>query len=262
MTEDRNPVRVLIVDDEPLSRANIRQALSTGSDWEIIGECASAAAARQALAKAPADVVLLDIQMPNETGLSFAEALSEGERPPLVVFVTAYAEHAVEAFELHALDYLLKPFSDDRLARMVERVEATIRGGGRLAYGHAVKDFVARSRATGEGRTEPLQRLAIRSIGRIDLVDVRDVLWVEAAGNYVELHLADRTILHRVTMSNLEAQLDPAVFLRVHRRALVRRDQCVRLRASGDGSYVLDLKCGAEIGVSEGRLAQVRTALT
>jgi two-component system LytT family response regulator len=262
LTESPPPIRVLIVDDEPLSRANIRRALATASNWAVVAECPSAAAARAELARGPVDVVLLDIQMPSETGLSLAATLSRTERPPLVVFVTAYADHAVEAFELYALDYLLKPFSDRRLKRMIERVEATIAGDGRQAYGSSVLDFIERSRLANPGNREPLKRIAVRSVGRIDFVDVRDVLWVEAAGNYVELHLPDRRVLHRVTMGSLEAQLDPEAYLRVHRKALVRRDQCVRLRTKGDGSHAVDLKCGDVVDVSDSRLVRVRAALT
>jgi len=251
-------IRYLIVDDEAPGRANLRLALAAHPDWMPAGECDSAAAARAWLAERDVDVVFLDVQMPVESGLVLARHISRGSEPPLIVFVTAYSEHAIDAFEVHALDYLLKPVGDARLAQAVERCAAMLRQRQREAYGAAVRDFVG---TDGAPPAPYPDRLNVRSVGRIEQVCVEDVLWVEAAGNYVELHLAGRTVLHRITLNRLEALLDPASFLRVHRGAIVRRGQIGALSATGDGSWRLRLRCGGEVAVSERYLAGLKAAL-
>jgi len=251
-------VRYLIVDDEAPSRANLRLALAAYPDWLLLAECDGAAAARTALAEHEVDVIFLDIQMPVESGLVLAREISRLRTPPLIVFVTAYSEHAVDAFEVHALDYLLKPLSDVRLAQAVERIAALLGQRQREAYGAALRDYVD----AGAGQAaERLERINVRSVGRIEQIRVDDILWVESAGNYVELHLEGRAVLHRITLNRLEALLDPAVFLRVHRSAIVRRSQIARLETVGDGSYRLTLRCGAEVAVSERYLGALKSAM-
>jgi two-component system LytT family response regulator len=171
------------------------------------------------------------------------------------VFVTAYSEHAIDAFEVHALDYLLKPLSDARLAQAVERSADMLRQRQREAYGAALRSYVDADAAAYA------VHLNVRSVGRIEQVRVAEILWLAAAGNYVELHLVERTVLHRITLNRLEALLDPAVFLRVHRGAIVRREQLARLATTGDGTYRLNLRCGAEVAVSERYLAALKSAL-
>jgi len=251
------PIRYLIVDDEAPGRTNLRLAMDAHPDWLLVAECDGAAAARTALAGAGANVavVFLDVQMPGESGLVLARELSRLREPPLVVFVTAYSEHAIDAFEVHALDYLLKPLSDARLAQAVERSADMLRQRQREAYGAALRSYAdADAKAFAD-------HLNVRSVGRIEQVRVADILWLAAAGNYVELHLPGRTLLHRITLNRLEALLDPALFLRVHRGAIVRRDQLARLATTGDGTHRLGLRCGAEVAVSERYLAALKTAL-
>jgi len=251
-------VRYLIVDDEAPSRANLRLALAAYPDWLLLAECDGAAAARTALAEHEVDVIFLDIQMPVESGLVLAREISRLRTPPLIVFVTAYSEHAVDAFEVHALDYLLKPLNDARLAQAVERIGALLGQRQREAYGAALRDYVD----AGAGQAvERLERINVRSVGRIEQIRVDDILWIESAGNYVELHLEGRAVLHRITLNRLEALLDPAVFLRVHRSAIVRRGQIARLETVGDGSYRLTLRCGAAVGVSERYLVALKSAM-
>lgn len=251
-------VRYLIVDDEAPSRANLRLALAAYPDWLLLAECDGAAAARAALAESEVDVIFLDIQMPVESGLVLAREISRLRTPPLIVFVTAYSEHAVDAFEVHALDYLLKPLNDARLAQAVERIGALLGQRQREAYGAALRDYVD----AGAGQpVERLERINVRSVGRIEQIRVDDILWVESAGNYVELHLEGRTVLHRITLNRLEALLDPADFLRVHRSAIVRRSQIARLETVGDGGYRLTLRCGAEVAVSERYLGALKSAM-
>jgi two-component system LytT family response regulator len=251
-------VRYLIVDDEAPSRANLRLALAAHPDWLLVAECDGAAAARAALVAQDVDVIFLDIQMPVESGLVLAREVSRMREPPLIVFATAYSEHAVDAFEVHALDYLLKPVNDVRLAQTVERIGAMLAQRQREAYGAALRDYVD---ADGSETMERPERINVRSVGRIEQVRVDDILWVESAGNYVELHLEGRTVLHRITLNRLEALLASGDFLRVHRSAIVRRSQIARLETVGDGSYRLTLRCGATVAVSERYLTALKSAM-
>jgi two-component system LytT family response regulator len=248
------PVRVLIVDDEAHARTNLRMALAALPGWEVVGECASAAAARAHLDLAPdgVDVLLLDVQMPLESGLELARGLSRQALPPLVVFVTAHRDHALEAFDVHALDYIVKPVDPRRLRSALERACAML--NQRSAYGQALRDFS--NPAPGYWR-----ELAVRSVGRIDRVALCDVQWMESAGNYVSLHMEQRTLLHRCTLTELEGHLDPTEFLRVHRRTLVRRSQMLAMRQTQEGSSLVQLRCGTELAVSERYAAAVKAAL-
>jgi two-component system LytT family response regulator len=248
-------IRYLIVDDEAPGRANLRLAMADHPAWTLVAECDSAAAARSALASLDVDLVFLDIQMPVESGLVLARDISRLREPPLIIFVTAYSEHAVDAFEVHALDYLLKPVSDARLAQAVERSAAMLRHRQREAYGAALRDYV------DAAATPHAEHLNVRSVGLIERIRVSDVLWIESAGNYVELHLAGRTVLHRITLNRLEALLAPVDFLRVHRSAIVRRDQIVSLETTGEGTYRLALRCGAAVAVSERYLGALKSPL-
>lgn len=251
------PIRALIVDDEEPGRVNLRYGLAGHAPWQVAGECASAAAARTALAGPDGqgiDVVFLDIQMPQESGLALARELAQRDEPPLIIFVTAYNVYAVEAFEVHALDYLLKPFDDQRLAQTLERAQAMLAQRQRANYGAAL-------RAYAQPQPAYWRQLSVRSVGRIECVQLDEVLWMEAAGNYVELRLAARRVLHRVTLSRLEQHLDPACYVRVHRSAIVRAAQIASLAAHGDGSHQAVLRCGDTVPVSERYLAAVKARL-
>lgn len=249
-------VRYLIVDDELPSRTNLRLALAAHPDWRLVAECDGTAAARAVLAAQDVDVIFLDIQMPAESGLVLAREISRASAPPLIVFVTAYSEHAVDAFEVHALDYLLKPLNDARLAQTVERIGAMLGQRQREAYGAALRDYVDAGQAQAA-----LERINVRSVGRIEQILVADIRWIESAGNYVELHLAGRTVLHRITLNRLETLLAPGDFIRVHRGAIVRRSEIARLDTVGDGGYRLTLRCGAAVAVSERYLGALKSAM-
>lgn len=248
-------VRYMIVDDEEPGRVNLRLALDAHPDWSLVAECDGTAAARSALATHEIDVLFLDIQMPAEPGLVLARELSRLHEPPLIIFVTAYSVHAIDAFEVHALDYLLKPLDDARLAQAVERAGAMLRQRQRQAYGAALRNYV------DAGGAQRLEHISVRSVGRIEQIRVSDIEWVESAGNYVELHLAARSVLHRITLNRLEMLLDPGQYLRVHRGAIVRRDQIGRLAHSGDGNYRLTLRGGGELAVSERYLGMLKSSM-
>lgn len=245
-------MKALIVDDEAHARTNLRFALQALPGWEIAAECASASAARAFMETRSADIVLLDVQMPVESGLDFALELSRRESPPLIVFVTAHRGHALEAFDVHALDYIVKPVDENRLRQALERAGKLL--DQRTAYIAALRGFV-----------NPVPgywtELAVRSVGRIDRVNLSDVLWIESAGNYVELHLPQRTFLHRTTLSELERYLDPEQFHRIHRRILVRSGEMSALRQVQEGSYELTLASGARLPVSERYAASVKARL-
>lgn len=242
-----SPIRALIVDDELLARENLRHAIGSVPGWLVTGECESAAAARQFLADRQVDVVFLDIQMGRESGLGLARSLVDRESPPVIVFVTAYEQFAIDAFDLHAIDYLLKPFDDARLAQTLERVHALLR----LKHGA--------SASPGDGFC---RRVTVRSVGHLEVVELADVRWIGAAGNYAELHLAGRTLLHRVAFGALMDRLDPSEFIRTHRSVGARREQCVALSVVGDGVYSLRLRCGDVVPVSERYVQGVRDVLS
>ena len=246
-------IRYAIVDDEEPGRTNLRLAMEAHPGWRLAFEADSAARARDALASNPVDLLFLDIQMPRESGLLLARELGQLLEPPLVVFVTAHSVHAIEAFEVHALDYLLKPLDDARLAHAVDRAALLLAGRQRGAYGKALRAYAA--------GPAYLEQISVRSVGRIDQVQVADILWLEAQGNYVALHTEMGSPLHRVALSRLEAHLDPGQFVRVHRGAVVRRAQAVGLSVVGDGSYLLRLRCGGEVPVSERYVGAVREML-
>ena len=257
------PIRALLVDDEPLARANLRQALAEYPGWTIAGECAGARATRAFLASSPVDVVFLDVQMPFESGLSLARELVEAPLPPLIVFVTAFDRYAIEAFEVQALDYLLKPVDDARLALALARVAEALAIRQRAAYALAVRDAADEvEQGRGTAASDFLKRICVRSVGTMESVAVASVEWIASAGNYVELHLAGRTILHRTTMSTLERHLDPAEFLRVHRTAIVRRALVTAIESAGEGAFALTLASGVRIPVSERQAPAVRALLS
>lgn len=249
------PVRYLIVDDEARSRTNLRLALSEVVDWELAAECDSAAGARSAMQRHEPDLIFLDIQMPGESGLVLAREIAAQSAPPLVVFVSAYSEHAIDAFEVFALDYLLKPVGDARLAQAVERATAMLAQRQRGSYGAALRDYA------NAGAGQRMDHVNVRSVGSIEQIRFGEILWMQSASNYVELHLDGRTVLHRITLNRLEALLPPGDYLRVHRSTIVRRDQIARLATGGDGAWRLGLRCGAEVAVSERYLPALKTAM-
>ena len=244
-------VRALIVDDEAPARVNLRCALADYPAWEVVEECASVACAGRVLAQSDIDVVFLDIQMPGQSGLVLARALAASVAPPLVIFVTAHNAFAVDAFEVHALDYLLKPVNDERLGAAIARAALMLEQRQRAGYGQALRAYVADA-------GQYLQQLSVKSVGRIECVQLADVRWIEASGNYVLLHQAGRSIMHRTPLGRLVQRLDPASFMQVHRGAVVRLDQLQSLEAAGDGVYRLQLACGDTVSVSERYAAQIR----
>ncbi|MFZ6641878.1 LytR/AlgR family response regulator transcription factor [Undibacterium sp. TC4M20W] len=195
--------------------------------------------------------------MPRESGLELARSLAAQSRPPLIIFVTAYNVHAIDAFELHALDYLLKPFSQDRFATTLERARQMLSLTQQPAYAQALAACLV---AGQHKAAEPtyLQQVTVRSVGEMECIRLADVHWIGAAGNYVELHLGQRVVLHRVALSKLEEYLDPRQFIRVHRGVIVRTDQPIHLQVMGNGGYQLTLRSGDEVAVSKNYIDALR----
>lgn len=236
-------MRVIVVDDEALARVNLRYALMDHPGCQLAGEFDTALAARAYLDHHDVDLVFLDIHMPQESGLDLARSLCRCPQPPLIVFVTALDHHAVAAFEVQALDYLVKPVDDARLAATLARARAMLALRQHAAPAHF------------------WSRIDVRSVGRIERVALDDVLWIAAAGNYVELHLRERTILYRIPISRLMRHLDPRVFLRTHRGVIVRTEQCATLAGPVDTAWTLTLRCAAAVPVSAQYVRQVRDCM-
>jgi two-component system LytT family response regulator len=255
-------IRALIVDDEAPGSENLALALGSYPGWSVVAAGESARHAREAIAGQEIEVAFIDVQMPHESGLGLARSLCALANPPLLVFVTAYSRYAIDAFEVHALDYLLKPLNDLRLSNALQRAEAMLAMRQRKGYADAVRDCVDDTERSVAGAALPyLRRVNVRSIGRIEAVDLADVTSMSSAGNYVELQVGSRSVLHRIPLSRLEPRLDPADFLRTHRTAIVRRSEARELVSVSEGAWLLRLRSGAAVPVSPRYLEQVRAQL-
>jgi two-component system LytT family response regulator len=229
-------IRTLVADDEPIARARMLSLLRDEPDIEVIGECATGPQAVSAIERTSPDLVFLDIQMPQIDGLTLARTL--GRSMPAVVFVTAYDEYALRAFEVHALDYVLKPYSTERF---------------KSAVVHARQHLTAkRASGTQAPAAERRDRLVIKSSGRIYFIRTRDIDWCEASGNYVRLHVGAQTHLVRGTMAHIESQLDQAQFVRIHRSTIVNVDRIQELHSSFGGEYVVLLHDKTRLTLSRG----------
>ena len=237
-------IRTLIVDDERLARRRLRRLLAAETDIEVVGECAGGLEAAEYLGTHDTDLLFLDVQMPQVDGFGVLASL-EPARVPLVVFVTAYDEYALKAFEVHAFDYLLKPFDRARFARTLEAVRGQLqaRNGGRSHHLAALIEELGARR----GRSA---RFPIKTANRVFFIRTEEIDWVEAADNYVCLHVGAERHLVRETMNAIEARLDPELFVRIHRSTIVNRDRILELRPWFHGEYVVKLAGGAELTLS------------
>lgn len=252
-------IRTIIIDDEPLAREGIRLLLDTDPEVEVVGECADGASAVETISRLRPDLLFLDVQMPEMSGFEVLAAL-ELDPLPAVVFVTAYDQYALEAFEIHALDYLLKPFEDRRLFAALHRAKEHLR----LAR---MNDLSARLIALLGSRGSPVEappptvrRIAVKSAGRTVFLDVADIDWIEAADYYVQLHAGHHSYLHRQSMTSLEQELDPNQFLRIHRSAMVNRERIRELRQHGRDVVVV-LQGGTELKVARGHREKLQSLL-
>jgi two-component system, LytTR family, response regulator len=237
-------LRAIIVDDEPLARRGLRQQLERHPTIRVIAECTTGAQAARAITTHDPDIVFLDIQMPGGGGFDVIAEIGPGARPA-IIFVTAYSEHAVRAFEVNAADYVLKPVDEARFDQALTRARARL--GTTIPEDNAVR---LKAVARAVGGAGGAHRVAIHDGDKTLLVNVHDIDWLEAAGNYVRVHAARRTIVTRGTLQGLSAQIDDARFLRVHRSAIVNSDAIVQVETAGKGLYVLGLRNGSKVDTS------------
>jgi len=240
-----NKIRALIVDDEPLARERLRSLLRDESAVEVVGECGNGPDAIAAVRRTPPDVVFLDMEMPGCDGLQVIAELPKENRPA-IVFVTAYEGFALEAFEVQAIDYLLKPFDRERFQKALRRVEEYIAARRTGAPGPKPATPPAESAPT----VKMPGRLTVKADGRVVFLKPDDIVWVEAADNYVILHLADGRLMVRETLGSLEERLGTAKFARVNRSALVHLDQIRELQPTFHGDYIVVLRDGTKVPLS------------
>jgi two-component system LytT family response regulator len=240
-------IRTFVVDDEPLARQRLLTLLEAEPDIELVGESADGRQAVAALRAQQPDLLFLDVQMPLLDGFGVLAAL-DAEHLPAVVFVTAYDRYALQAFEVHALDYLLKPFDRERFGKALERARAQLR---QEQSADANQKLLALLHDVREAR-RPAERLVVKSGSRVSFVRVEEIDWIEAAGNYLRLHVGSETHLLRETMSRLEERLDGKQFLRIHRSTIVNVERIRELQPSFHGDYLVLLRDGTELTLSRG----------
>lgn len=268
------PLRALVVDDEKPARQRLLALLRSQpvkKGLEVAGDCAGGEAALRALENAarsgqPVDILFLDVQMPEVDGFDVLEALHEGPPgpPPAIVFVTAYDQYALRAFDMHAVDYLLKPYSDERFEVALQRAVQFVRGGASnemLERMRALLDERSPGSAAGTG-LRYVDRIVLKERGRARLLPTREIRWVGAEGVYVEIHTKDgNTHLHREVLGKLEKQLDPEQFIRIHRSHLVSLDAIEELLQDSHGAYTVVLDDGTELKLSRSYREQVQGRL-
>lgn len=251
-----NAIRTLIVDDEPLGRERIRMLLSGDPEIEIVGECSDGRQAVESIKRSKPHLVYLDVQMPGMDGFAVLQAVAP-DAMPIVIFVTAYDRYAVQAFEVHALDYLLKSFDRERFQTALRRAKDQIRQS---------RDGLLGERLTGlledlQAREKRLTRLIVRSAGRISFVRVEEIDWLEAADNYVRIHVNRESYLIRETLQSLEGRLDPSKFLRIHRSTVVNFDRIKEMQPLFHGDYLVRLQDGTELTLTRNYKEKLATAL-
>lgn len=260
VTSPKQKIRTLIVDDEALARRTIRDLLVHDADIDIIGECSNGQEAVNMMQAQLPDLLFLDIQMPKLNGFE-ALAQVEVERIPAIIFVTAFDQYALKAFDVHALDYLLKPFTDQRFEEALKKAKAHIQMKeiNRLSQSLVAllgkNSGAARSveKAVAPERKNFLSRFMIRSSGKAAFIKVEDVDWIAADDYYIKLHVGSKSHLLRISMSELEEKLDPKKFLRIHRSTIINFDRVKELQQNPNGDCSVILRDGTELKLSRSR---------
>lgn len=240
-----NTIKALIVDDEPLARERIKRFLTDERDIELIGECADGQEAVSAIQTLAPDLVFLDIQIPELDGFGVLEAVGV-EQMPAVIFVTAYDRYALQAFDVNALDYLLKPYNRERFHKAVERARAQLSNGAKGELSERLLSLLENL----QPEQRYLERLMIKSSGRVFFLRTTEIDWIEAEGNYLRLHVGKESHLLRETMNRLAAKLDQNKFLRIHRSTLVNIERIKELQPLFSGDYVVILRDGKQLTLS------------
>jgi two-component system, LytTR family, response regulator len=239
--------RVVIADDEPLGRDRLRRLIAAEPWLDLVAECPDGPSAIEAIQRHHPDLAFLDVQMPGADGFEVIETVGVG-RMPCVIFVTAYDRYALRAFDVHALDYLLKPFDRDRFQQALGRARQQL---DRQSNGELERRLLALVQDLKPNH-QRLERFVVKSGGRVFFVRADEIDWIEAAGNYVKLHVGSDTHLFRETMNSLEAQLDPDLFFRIHRCHIVNIERVRELQPWFNGEFVVFLKSGARLTLSRG----------
>jgi two-component system LytT family response regulator len=240
-------IRAIIVDDEPLAREGVRLHLDAEPDVEIVGEAGTGEEAVELIETVRPDLLFLDVQMPGMDGFGVLDAIGPAHMP-VTIFTTAYDQFALRAFDAHAIDYILKPYDAQRFSSSVERARMHLNGRRKVQVDERLDSLLDELRA----RNQYLERLVVRSGGRILILRVADIDWVEAASNYVRLHAGGREYLLRETMTALESKLDPVDFVRIHRSTIVRVDKIRELEPLFQGDYVVILDDSTRLTSSRG----------
>jgi two-component system LytT family response regulator len=246
-------IRTLIVDDEPLARTGVAQLLEPVEEVTVVGEAADGTEAVRQIEEQAPDLVFLDVQMPEMNGLEVVRAVGVDDMP-VTIFVTAYDEYAVDAFDAHALDYLLKPIDEGRFEEALDRARTRLQEVETEALGRRLEGLLRRYEGDADDArsAEPLERFTVRARDRIYFVDPDDVQWIESEGDYVALHDGEDAHLVRKTMKELEARLPADRFLRVHRSYIVNIDYVEELRPLDHGTYRLHMAAGTPLKTSRG----------
>ena len=245
-----NPIRAIIVDDEELARASLKLSLQKFQQISVINECSNGFEAVKSIKEFKPDVVFLDIQMPKLNGFDVVELLAD--EAPQIIFVTAFDEYAIKAFDANALDYLLKPVNPDRLKIAIKRLEEKISIEAKPDFKNAVNEIVQKNL--------PLQRILIKENTKVHVIPVNEIIYIEAQDDYVLIQTLDKSYLKNERLANLEAELDSQVFIRIHRSFLVNIDYINRIESYSKDSKLVKLKTGFEIPVSRsgyGKLKQI-----
>jgi two-component system, LytTR family, response regulator len=253
------PLRVLVVDDEPLARSGVADLVREDPDLQVIGECGDGASAVKAIRGLRPDLVLLDVQMPELDGFDVLRRLDPDELPA-VIFITAYDHFAVGAFEVHALDYLVKPFDDARFAESIARAKAAIRGARTGELSQRLAGLLEQLTAGGPAEGW-LSRIVVKTARSVVLVRVEDIDWIEASDYCVKLHVQGRVHVLRESLQALELRLDPSRFFRIHRSGIVNLDRITELQPFFKGEHIVMLRDGSKLKLSRGRRRELETRL-
>ena len=266
MMNDSKTLRVLIVDDELLARQRVEDLLASEENVEIAGMIANGKDAVEAIRREKPDLVFLDVQMPGLTGLEVVREIG-AEEMPTTIFVTAFDHHAIKAFDLAALDYLVKPFDDDRFALAFRRARKAIELEEVERTTRRLLTLLGAGDTPGQDPQPPppaagyLERISVETRGQLRVVPVEKIDYITASGPYAELHAGDKTFVVRERMQTLEERLDPARFFRIHRSAIVRLDTIDAILRAAGGDYAVRLKNGTELSLSRARRDELEQKL-
>ena len=255
-----SPLRVIIADDERLARKKLHILLESEPEVQVVAECEDGRQTISAIHAHLPDLLLLDIQMPDLDGFQVLNEVPPGEMP-VVIFTSAYDQYAIRAFEAHALDYLLKPFDQERLHHSIERACSEVRKSGDREITHRIMDLLSRVRSETRSGPEPEGRLVIRAKGRVIFLNLDEIDWVEAAANYVRLNVGKESYFFRETISRVAERLNPNLFIRIHRSTIVNVRKIKELIPVNSGEYIVILKTGKELSCSRGYRAGLQSVI-